>query len=543
MGAMSGKILDDFQRRRRLQEALEALGDTSTELELWAQVREIAAQYPPSLILAAMRRFLDTSSSQLRGGLGRLATLLPREETVALLLQEARNRSNPTGARLTAALILERFLEVSVPPGLMSDLQNPEVVVHQSLEEALADARTHRHVLLEYVQQMRRESEEVAHLVMGLLERFPPREQIPLLRLIAHDARPGVARAAIERLGRLRAAEALVPAMRALHSLAIDLPPDRADLAERSLRKLRFAAGVAFQPQRADGWRVLVSPVDPQADQQLWFIYTGPEGPSQARPPELDAPPSTLLLRLRLNRATGLVDALAHEGLSPQQLPPPRQVGEFMGIALADGLTSLFLELDPGRGQQLLRRALELHWQRPVWHPLPPEYTLYAEFLWSWQAAPQEGRWPEAAGRGISDPGDGFDSRQALETATARLLRHPAMVGWIPMTSVLQDAVPFLEDEADPQALAQAAAEIRERLFPTPREAELQHRLATALNAQAEWLQVAGFPALARDAARVATSLQRLPLAEHPLPLLMVQLGLSMRMNRARSSASVPTSP
>ncbi len=540
---MSGKVLDDFQRRRQLHEALEALGRTSTELELWTQVREIAAQYPPALVLAAIRRFLDTSSSQLRGGLGRLATLLPREETVALLLQEARNRGNPTGARLTAALILERFLEVSVPPGLMSDLQNPEVVVQQSLEEALAEARTHRHVLLEYVQQMRRETEEVAHLVMGLLERFPPREQIPLLRLIAHDARIGVARTAIQRLGRLRASEALMPAMRALHSLAINLPPDRADLAERSLRKLRFAAGVAFQPQAADGWRALASPVDPQAEQQIWFIYTAPDHPDATTPSEIDAPPRTLLLGLRLNHATGLVDAFAHEGLSREQLPPPRQVGEFMSIALADGVTSLFLELDPGRGQQQLRRALEVHWQREVWHPLPPEYTLYAEFLWSWQAGSHEGRAPGVPGYQVPDPGSGFDGLQALEAATARLLRHPAMVGWIPMAPAIQEALGQLDTHADAQALARTAAELRERLFPAQREAELQDRLATALTAQAEWLQVAGFSALARDAARVASSLRQLPLAEHPLPSLMVQMGLSILVNRARSSTSVPTPP
>lgn len=537
---MSAKILDDFQRRRQLQSALAALGDTHTEIELWTQARAIAESYPAPLILATMRRFLDTSSSQLRGGLGRLATLLPRDETVAMLQQEARNRSNPTAARLTAALILERFLGVQVPPGLMSDLQNPETVVLQSLEEALTEARSNRHILLEYVQQMRQEAEEVAHLVMSLLERFPPRQRIPLLRLIAYDARMGVVQAAIERLSRLRAPDVLARTMQALHSLAISLPPDRSNLAERTLRKLRFAGGATFQPGPAEGWRALLSPVDPQASQQLWFVYRAPEDvPS---PAEVGDPPQTLLLGLHLNHLVGLVDAFGHEGLAPGQLPPARQPGEFMSIALADGSSSLFLETRPGYGQDLVRRTLQVHWDQEAWRPLPPDYTLYDEFLWSWQDATDMPARAVAVHAGTEngerDRANGNATEGDLAAAAARLLRHPAMVGWIPLAPSLREVVEQLGVDVDTPTLHRIQGQMQALLFPPEQETLLQRQLGTALTAQAEWLQVAGFPALARDARQVAQSIAQIPLAEHPLPALMVQMGMSILLNRLRTSST-----
>jgi hypothetical protein len=65
---MSDKLINTFHLRRKLHADFEALGETSSEAELYEQVRAIIHKYEPELILTTLRRFLDTSSSQLRGG-------------------------------------------------------------------------------------------------------------------------------------------------------------------------------------------------------------------------------------------------------------------------------------------------------------------------------------------------------------------------------------------------------------------------------------------------------------------------------------------
>ena len=76
---MSDKIIDTFHIRRKLHDDLAGLASTHSEAEMLAQVRAIAQNYEPLLILSTLSRFLDNSSSQLRGALGRLATLLDRK--------------------------------------------------------------------------------------------------------------------------------------------------------------------------------------------------------------------------------------------------------------------------------------------------------------------------------------------------------------------------------------------------------------------------------------------------------------------------------
>ena len=93
---MSDKIVNTFQARRQLTEDMNGLSATQSEAELLSRVRAIAQNYEPLLVLSTLTKYLDNSSSQVRGGLGRLATLLPYDETVIVLRKEAANRGNPT---------------------------------------------------------------------------------------------------------------------------------------------------------------------------------------------------------------------------------------------------------------------------------------------------------------------------------------------------------------------------------------------------------------------------------------------------------------
>ena len=109
-----------------VEEAVAGLADLSSEAAMVQEVQKIARDHAPSMVLPAIRKHLNTDSSQMRGGLGRLAALLAGPETVAMLRKEAGRRDNPTQSRLTAAMILERFLEVEISAGLMGDSERPE---------------------------------------------------------------------------------------------------------------------------------------------------------------------------------------------------------------------------------------------------------------------------------------------------------------------------------------------------------------------------------------------------------------------------------
>ena len=216
---MSEKIINTFQERRRIDEAVAALADSSSEAELARAAQKIVQEHAAAMVLPALRKYLNAESGRLRGGLGRLAALLPRAEVVALLRKEAGSRENPTQTRVTAAMILERFLQVDVSAGLMGALNDPNLVVMQSLQEALEAGRADRRILLEYVRQMRQESRDVAFLVLDLLGQLAEVDRPELLRLIAYDRRAAVAEAAITRLGALRDPEVAGRGAAALHAL------------------------------------------------------------------------------------------------------------------------------------------------------------------------------------------------------------------------------------------------------------------------------------------------------------------------------------
>lgn len=60
----------------------------------------------------------------------------------------------------------------------------------------------------------------------------------------------------------------------------------------------------------------------------------------------------------------------------------------------------------------------------------------------------------------------------------------------------------------------------------------MAHRLQTALQSQAAWLTIAGHDRNAGNAMLLAESFEHVPIAEHPLTALMVEVGLMLMLNR-----------
>lgn len=513
---MSDKIVNTFQARRKLQDDLTSLADTASEAELLAKVRAIAQSYEPLLILSTLSKFLDHQSSQLRGGLGRLATLLPHDETVTVLRKEAANRQNPTQARLTAALILERFLQAELAPGLMSDLKDPETVVMQSLQEALTESHENRYILLEYVRQMRQENEQVAFQVMELLGRLDPADQTELLRLIAYDMRSTVAQNAIERLGLIRQGEVAQRAALALFTLQENLAPDLAQLAERSLRKLRFT-GVRFQPEPLEGWRALITPSSLDGSQDLWFV----QGRTRQR--------ENVLIGLRINAGGGVLDTFGSEAVDPQYLPPARPVGDLVSIAITSGPPTVFLEVPVDYARWRLQQAVQVHWQQAQPQPLPDEYTFYNPYLFRAEPATLPADLDELFRSG---PALWQKSRQRLEEIGAILLRHPAMAGWFFQNSRMLDALSRLPENPDSAAIGQAVKRLKQELFTAQIEEALRREIQAGLLAQAGWLAISGHPQHAQHAVLQAEGFNHLAAADHPLLGMMLEIGLLLLLKR-----------
>ena len=517
---MSNKVIHSLRDRRQVEEAVAGLAETSSEAELAREVQRIANEYAPELVLAAIRRHLGTGSSQMRGGLGQLSALMAEPDASAMLRKEAGRRDNSTQVRMNAAMILEKFLQAEVSAGLMGDLRDPNLIVMQSLQEAVEAARSNRQVLLEYVRQMRQENQDVAFLVLDLIGQLAEAEQPELLRLIAYDSRRGVAEAALDRLSSLRGPAVGRQSASALHSLQATLRPELAQAAGRGLRKLQLA-GVPWELERSDDWWTLLSPSDLQGTQQLWFLENG-------------AGDEGRLVGLRISGVSGVLGTFGSESVDRRQLPSRRQVGELLSISTAPGESTVFLTVPYSYARQRLQSALESHWRGGSERPLPEEFTLFCPLLFQYEAGQMPEEFSSLLGSG---PDLWKGEREALSRVTAALLENPAMAGWIlPVGRPERESgVVRRQSEGSEMAgaglqslaglpleeLGKLAASVVSKDVPRG----LAEQLRQGLLAQAAWLHFAGDQKSARHAVYVAESLLDEELHSHPLLLQMIGLG------------------
>ncbi len=528
--APGSKVIDTFQARRRVGKALDHLAQVELEPNLLAQVRQIAARYQPQVVIPELIKRLGTNSSQLRGGLGRLAALLPSEQIVPALRNAAANRSNTPAVRLTAALILERFLGEEVPGALLSDITNPEDVVMQSLREAIDEGRRNPRVLLEYVRQMRQEDVGVAFMVLDLLGKIEPADRVELLRLIAYDPRPQVASAAIQQLERIRQGEAAQQAARALHVLRADLPPSLAQKAERAWRKLRFA-GVLYTPPPPQGWRALLGAVLPSGDQEIWFLQQS-EGQGSIHW-------QGIFINVRVNVLTGLEKSFGDLQVPVYHFPIPREEGEMLSIT-GPFETNVYLEasFDAARGR-LKSHLTQHHAGKP--RPLPEEYTLFSPYLWEYAPPPEPD--PEREEFLASGPALWAEvNAEILEMASGDLLQHPAMHLWLFRHPQLLSWARDVWEHMEPDRVEPVALELLRELFMAPEGASLLAQLEASLRGQAEWFaMVKGGKGHARQALLLAESLRRLPPAEHPFLQEMMVRGVLWALQETEKRKDDPT--
>ncbi len=509
---MSDKIINTFQQRLQLEREMAALGETTTEADLDRQVQALVDRYPSDALLTVLVKKLDVTNGQLRGGLGKLAALLPQDAALAGLRNAAANRRNSAQTRLTAALLMQRFLGQEVPPALMADLHDSDQVVMQSLQEAVEEGRANRYVLLEYVRQLRQESDETAHMIMDLIDRLPPADQVDLLRLLGLDDRPNVAKAAVLRLGDLRDDQGGPLALRALHALRPNLPPPLAQTADQGLRRLRFS-GVRAELAATEGWRGLMGPADPGGNQIIWFVRT-PQAQNDG-----------ILIGIHATPLGGVIEAFGHEQMEAAQLPIRRELGQLVSVDTGARQMLVLLEVPFDFARWRLQAALDAHWQMTPARPLPGEYRLYSDLLWTFpppvvtpalQAffSPNAQLWAEAAGN------------MNLGTAADRVLQHPAMGTWFFHGQNLLQTIRTHPDLSRSPGIAQMVKTLLHEIFSHDDNSELLTGLEAGLRAQAAWLYLSGSRDSAHHAQILAESVHNLPPAQNPFLARMMEIGV-----------------
>lgn len=523
--SMTDKILNTLQQRLQLERDIDALGETTTESDLARQVAAIVSKYDPESILAVLVKKLDVPNGQLRGGLGQIAALLPADRSATALRSAAANRHHSTQTRLTAALLMRRFLDQEVPQALLSDLDDPDQVVMQSLQEAIEEGRENRYILLEYVRQMRQETEDVAHMVMGLMDELDPVDRAGLLRLIAQDDRPGVARSALKRLDQIRDSRGGPQAVRTLHVLQPNLPPALADMAVQGVRRLRFS-GIRYAPPSITGWRGLIGPADPSGNQTIWFV----------RSPRAEATVNDgVLLGVHINPLAGVLEAFGHEQMERSMLPERRPDGQLVSVEAGNGRMVVLLEVPFDFARWRLQMALAAHWQATPLLPLPDEYRLYGDQIWDLPPPEVSDSLMELFRPNPELWAQEFKNMN-LGAAAERVLQHPAMAGWFFHGQNLLRYVRTRPDLSQAPGIAQMVKGLLREIFAQGEEAEiLVAGVEAGLRAQSAWLTLSGSRETAHQARILAESITHLPPEQNPFLARMVELGIRFALERMPS--------
>ena len=510
-------IISSFQERRQLEDALIALGQTTTEAELVAAARELTQRFPPDRLIAAIQRRLADTNSQLRGGLGHLSTLLPPEMIAPALRELAGNRQKSPIERMSAVLILERYLGEAVSPALTSDLAGNDDIAMQSLLEAAEEGRRNRHVFLEYVTQMQEHGVDVAFMVLGLMNQLAPAAQVELLRLIAQDVRTQVARSALDRIVTLAATQD--QALAALHALTFTLAPALVEPAQRALRKLQFM-GRRYSPPAADGWRTLLGPTDAGGYFTLWLVQM-PRQPTST---------DGVLLGFTLTLQQGIVECSGVTNMEAGQLPPARRVGDLTVVGEGQEPRMTMLETPLAVGRWLVQQALAAHWRQPEPAELPGEYKLYNDLIWQFASPflPDEYHHIFAA---MAETGLEQPDMAALHEAVDVLVQHPILRTWIGWAANVWTLLTPLPDADRQERLHALITHILREIDAMPQRTQLLDNMTVALRTQALWFAIHDEAANTNRALLLARWMRALPLRQNPLLAGLLQAGYTQQSN------------
>lgn len=535
MDVDGGKVVTALHERWLIEQQIQALLDARSEKEFAAQARQVAAG--GDQVIPVILRNLDRSEPRMLSVLGTVAALYPRRDQILnKLYQAAADVERPDRERMSAMLILERFLGQEFDPYLAATLDDPQIIAVESLKEMMAEGERDPFTLAEYARALAAQSEETFLDVIEVLLEVGQERAVPALCLLAQEQVDALAEAALYALGRLPHPDAV----RGLQSLLPLLPPVRRALGERSLRKLQFR-GIPVPPLPAvdDGWRVLVGPVGGQGGRVVWFIRGA------------DAHGDCWFLGVSIAEDKGIEQAYGHPSTPASFLPEQREVGHVHRIVVepkapagAERLAPVVRDAEdqaslPHQGESLALHMLETDFDYGRWLvqegqalnlrlgvPLPVEYRLLGPALWQY----------DDAGLASSRQQPPVSTMRSL-VETADLLAYPIFGGWFAHGErVFQVAAAMLKWM--PTLFLEGIHSWAERLAEEYYDRTHLDRLRSRLEAMAEWLWRAGEVHLAELALLASATITEVPPAEHPFTVRMMERGLTFVADQLQKQQS-----
>lgn len=494
-----GRVLTTLQRRQEIQAALEGLAQARTEEESRLFLNTLEEHGPAVLPIAL--RYLDTPDPWMVRALGRTLAQMPEHGQVVEALRRAiLSPESSDRRRIVALVLLDQFLGEPADESLFSALGNPtEVAVNALLEDTPEETYL---VRMDYLSILHAQPpSEILYAIHRFREAASP-PAIEALRFFALDEREGIARPALEALGKIRRPEAL----QALQVVRPNVPLDRQALVDRLQRKLLLAGLPDCPlPSPPSEGRVLVSPPDGGGN-RLILVLNGEK---------------VRALHLFLNDERGIEGAY-EMAYRPGELPPAGPRGSvypaphpWAGLYL--------LESSWAYAQHLLREALACNEAYGL--PYPLEYRFFCGRIWGYTEEEEPPALPHIPG---------ILSYEAVSL----LLAHPYLASWFLESEKVEAVVRRLLETSLSQPEEQKIALAIVALVQSEFSPEVCLRYARRLRDMAGWLARAQEGVLAAIAAAAAEEMDRVPPLRSTFALLLAQKGLWMALGK--QGRSVP---
>jgi hypothetical protein len=509
--SVNNTVITTLRERLDLDRQIDALIEIHSEKEFLAQARRLAES--GNQVIPVVLQSLQRANPRHLNALGVIASLYPRRgEILNKLYEAAEDVERSDRERVSAMLILERFLDQTPDPYLLQTLENPRAVAVESIRDLIRASERDPSVLLDYTRALSEQPVEAITGIVDTLLDVGQERAVPVLCLMSQADDEAIAAMALNALGQIRHPKAV----RGLQSLLPILAHGRRPLGERSLRKLQFSGLNVDPPPAVDpAWRALVGPIDGQGNQVVWFI----------RDPDADG--KSRFLGLALNDGTGFSQAYGNANVPARALPTRHSAGHVHLVPMQFKSmphqsprpeTSFLhmLEADLDYGRRLVRDAQQVHFGQN--QSLPAAYRLLGPLIWQYDAT--------SVDTSRQQPPVTAQSLERLSN-TARLPYHPFFRGWIASGSratARVEAGNSLTPLADHEVVRDWASRLAGEYFDETTLQQVEARLWT----MSEWLWRAKQTPLAELASVAAQTVGKIPPAQHPFLLSMAELGLNL---------------
>ena len=222
-----------------VRSAIVRMTAVASDQEFKRRLDDLIGRLHPETILEGVVDFLDDADFKTRNTLGRIVRRLDRQRAVEVLNAVILNSRRSSQARLSAATLLETYLETEVETSYLEDVGDQNEVILASLREALSARAQFPAVLVEYARQFAEIEPDQRARVHQVLRYLSETDACAVLAAMALNPVDIVAEEALDHLGALPSAAAEGTLYCLMHSLY--LHPQRQVRTRTLWRRLRFS--------------------------------------------------------------------------------------------------------------------------------------------------------------------------------------------------------------------------------------------------------------------------------------------------------------